>query len=83
MYYKYYIGVFMTTSIRLPEELEKKLTALSTLTGKTKSSFIIEALNDYIDDMEDYYVVAQRMRNYDPTENISLEKLKALYDVED
>jgi predicted DNA-binding protein len=73
----------MTTSVRLPEDLEKKLKALSALTGKKKSSFIIEALTDYLDDMGDYYSVAERMKNYDPTENVSLQKLKDLYDVED
>jgi predicted DNA-binding protein len=73
----------MVTSIRLPDDLEKKLTALSTLTGKKKSTVIIEALVEYIEDLEDYLTVAERLRDYDPTESISLDKLKAEYEVED
>ena len=65
----------MVTSIRLPEDLDKKLTALSTLTGKKKSHFIIEALTGYIEDLEDYYIVAERMRDYDSTESVPLDKL--------
>ncbi|MBP6218639.1 MAG: ribbon-helix-helix protein, CopG family [Oligoflexales bacterium] len=73
----------MTTSVRLPEELEKKLMVLCAMTGRKKSSFIIEALTEHIQDLEDYYVVAQRMQDYDPTESVSLEDLKGLYEVED
>lgn len=72
----------MITSIRLPKELEKKLIALSTITGKKKSSFIVEALTEYLEDLEDYYVVSERMREYDPTESVSLDEIRILYGVE-
>ena len=42
----------MITSVRLPEEIEKKLEMLVEMTGKKKSSFIIEALRDHLDDLE-------------------------------
>ena len=73
----------MITSIRLPDDLEKKLTAFSKITGKKKSSFILEALREYLEELEDYYVVTERMRDYDPTESVSLEELKNTYGVED
>ena len=68
----------MTTSIRLPEELEKKLTALSKITGKKKSSLIIEALTEYMNDLDDYYAVSKRMQDYDSAESLSLHDIKAL-----
>ena len=73
----------MTTSVRLPEELEKKLTAICSVTGRKKSSFIIEALAEHIQDLEDYYIVAKRMQDYDKTESVSFEYLKGLYEMED
>ena len=73
----------MITSIRLPDNLEKRLAKLAKMTGKKKSSFIIEALTEYLADLEDYSIVAKRMQEYDPTENVSLNELKALYDLED
>jgi len=36
------------TSVRLPQELEKKLEELSTREGKNKSTLIKEALEEYI-----------------------------------
>jgi RHH-type rel operon transcriptional repressor/antitoxin RelB len=73
----------MSTSIRLPKDLELKLSALVKVTGKTKSRFIIEALTEHIADLEDYLVAAKRMRDYDPSESVSLKDLKARYEMED
>ena len=73
----------MITSVRLPEEIEKKLEMLVEITGKKKSSFIIEALRDHLDDLEDYYIAADRFRNYDETECVTLAEMKKLYDMED
>ena len=62
-------------SIRLPEEMEKRINNLAKSTQRSKSFFIKEALNNYLEDMEDYYEALKR--DTDPEQNlISLEELK-------
>jgi len=62
-------------SIRLPEEMEARITRLAESTQRSKSFFVKEALNNYLEDMEDYYDVLKRQN--DPTRNlISLDELE-------
>ena len=62
-------------SIRLPEEMEARINNLAKSTQRSKSFFIKEALNNYLEDMEDYYEALKR--DNDPEQNlISLEELK-------
>ena len=48
-------------AIRLPAEIEKRLDALAKATGRTKTFYAREAICEYLDDLEDYYVAEQRM----------------------
>jgi len=48
----------MPISIRLPEDIDKRLDFLARQTGRTKAFFILEALAGRIDDLEDYYLAA-------------------------
>lgn len=41
-------------SIRLDDALDKRLQRIAAVTGRTKTSFIREAIEQYIEDMEDY-----------------------------
>jgi RHH-type transcriptional regulator, rel operon repressor / antitoxin RelB len=50
---------FMATSIRLPEEIERRLDALAEKTGRTKAFYIREMILSHIDEMEDYYLAAE------------------------
>jgi len=62
-------------SIRLPAEMEARITKLAKSTQRPKSFFVKEALSNYLEDMEDYYEVLKRQN--DPTRNlISLEELE-------
>lgn len=49
-------------AIRLPEPLEERLGALATETGRTKTALAREAIVEYIDDLEDYYLAEARAR---------------------
>lgn len=54
------------TAVRLPDELNERLRALAKRTGRTASYYMREALEEYIDDMEDIYLAEQalqRLRN--------------------
>jgi len=50
----------MPTSIRLPDDIEKRLEILAHQTGRTKAFYIREMILEKIDDMEDYYLAAHR-----------------------
>ncbi len=55
----------MPTSVRLPEEIEKRLTVLAAETGRSKAFYIREAITEYIEDLEDVYLaekVLERVR---------------------
>lgn len=48
----------MPTSIRLPDDIEKRLDFLAHQTGRTKAFYIREMIMEKIDDIEDYYLAA-------------------------
>ena len=48
----------MPTSIRLPTEVETRLDFLAHQTGRSKSYYLREIIENGIDDMEDYYLAA-------------------------
>ncbi len=48
----------MPTSIRLPEDIERRLDFLASQTGRTKAFYIREMILEKIDDIEDYYLAA-------------------------
>jgi RHH-type transcriptional regulator, rel operon repressor / antitoxin RelB len=49
-------------TIRLPEEIEQRLEALAQETGLTKTTLAREAILEYIDDLEDFYLAEARAR---------------------
>lgn len=49
-------------AIRLPESIEERLNQLATETGRTKTALAREAIAEYIDDLEDYYLAEARAR---------------------
>lgn len=48
----------MTTSIRLAPQTEQRLDDLAAHTGRTKSYYLREIIEQGIEDMEDYYLAA-------------------------
>jgi len=51
----------MPTSVRLPEDAEKRLDALAESTGRTKAFYIREAILEYLEDMEDIFIAEKRL----------------------
>jgi RHH-type rel operon transcriptional repressor/antitoxin RelB len=51
----------MTYSIRLPDEIEKRLKNLSVKTGRKKSFYVKEAILEHLDDIEDIYLAEKRL----------------------
>ena len=72
-------------SIRLDEQLDARLERLARLTGRSKSFYVRQAIEDQIEDLEDLYLaqrVAQRVT--DGRERlIPLEDLEREFGVDD
>jgi len=60
------------TAVRLDEATEKRLDLLARKTGRTKSFYLRKALQQHLDDMEDYYLG-----------NLALENTKRVYSKEE
>jgi RHH-type rel operon transcriptional repressor/antitoxin RelB len=71
-------------AIRLPEEIEKRLDALSKATGRTKTFYAREAIVEHLDDLEDIYLAEQRLADLRAgrSTTISLEEVMKSYGLE-
>ena len=49
------------TSLRLPDDIGKRLTELAKRTGRSKTYYILEAIREHLDDLEDIYIAEQRL----------------------
>lgn len=51
----------MAISIRLPSDVEARLQNLATLTGRSKTFYVTEAIVEHLDDLEDLYLAERRL----------------------
>ncbi|MGL5040265.1 MAG: type II toxin-antitoxin system RelB family antitoxin [Aeromonas sp.] len=65
-------------AIRLPSEIEDRLTHLAQETGRTKTYYAREAILTHLEDLEDYYLAERVMEKVRKGE----ERLLSLDDVE-
>ena len=49
----------MPMSLRLPADVESRLDALSTLTGRSKTFYAVQAIREHIDDLEDAHLSSE------------------------
>jgi len=70
-------------ALRLPQEIETRLTALAHRTGRSKSYYAKEAILAYLEDLEDYYLAEERMKTAHETKSIPLAELVSRYGLED
>lgn len=50
-------------TVRLPDELNKRLDQLAEETGRPKSFYVREALSEYLEDLEDTYIAEKRLED--------------------
>lgn len=50
-------------SLRLNKELETRLDHLAQITGRTKTFYIRQLIEDHIDELEDRYIAESRLEN--------------------
>ena len=72
-------------AIRLPEEIENRLDALSKATGRTKSYYVREAILEHLDDLEDIYLAERELAEIRAgrSNTVSLEDLMKRYGMVD
>ena len=71
-------------ALRLPEEVSQRLTRLADLTGRSKTFYMIEAIKEHLDDIEDLYLAEQRLidERGGKTEAVPLEEVMKRYGME-
>jgi RHH-type transcriptional regulator, rel operon repressor / antitoxin RelB len=47
-------------SLRLPDEIKDRLDRLAKLTGRSKTFYMVEAISEKLEDLEDLYLAEQR-----------------------
>jgi len=72
-------------SLRLPDELSARLDALAKKTGRIKSFYMIEAIEEKLADLEDWYEAERRMVEHRAgrTKSISQAEMEREFGLED
>lgn len=75
----------MAVSIRLPEDVSSRLQNLAQLTGRSKTFYMIEAIREHLDDLEDIYLAEKRLEDIRAgrTQTVPLEDVMRKYGLED
>ena len=50
-----------SVALRLPDEVSQRLKRLADLTGRSRTFYMIEAIREHLDDLEDLYLAEQRL----------------------
>ena len=71
-------------SLRLPEDVASRLERLAELTGRSKTFYMIEAIREHLDDLEDLYLSEQRLiaNRAGKSQSIALEDVMKRYGLE-
>ena len=50
-----------SVSLRLPDEVSERLANIAALTGRSKTFYMVEAIQEHLDDLEDLYLAEQTL----------------------
>ena len=48
-------------SLRLPDDVSQRLQHLAQVTGRSKTYYMLEAIREHLDELEDLYLAEQRL----------------------
>lgn len=73
-----------SVSVRLPDDVSERLHRLAKLTGRTKTYYMIEAIRDHLDDLEDLYYAELELEavHSGKSRTVPLEKVMKRYGME-
>ena len=71
-------------SLRLPDDVSRRLQQLADRTGRSKTFYMIEAIQEHLDDLEDLYLAEQRLIDLraGKSETVPLEEVMKRYGVD-
>ena len=71
-------------ALRLPDEVAQRLSRLADRTGRSKTFYMIEAIREHLDDLEDLYLAEQRLIDIQAgkSQTVPLEEVLELYGLE-
>jgi RHH-type transcriptional regulator, rel operon repressor / antitoxin RelB len=71
-------------SLRLPDDVSERLQKLADRTGRSKTYYMLEAINEHLEDLEDLHLAEQRLRSVRSgrTETVALEAVMKRYGLE-
>lgn len=74
----------ISVSLRLPDEVSQRLERLAELTGRSKTDYMLEAISEHLDDLEDLYLAEQRLIDHraGKTQAVALEDVMKRYGLE-
>jgi RHH-type rel operon transcriptional repressor/antitoxin RelB len=67
-------------AVRIPDEMETRLEALAKLTGRPKSFYVREALQEHLDEIEETYTALYRLEH--PAKRWTLDELEQRLDLQ-
>ncbi|MBC3942106.1 TraY domain-containing protein [Sphingomonas albertensis] len=70
-------------AVRLSEQTEGRLEALAARTGRSKTFYAQAAIEAHLDDLEDFYLAEDRLRDFREGDAIPLSALKAELGLDD
>jgi RHH-type rel operon transcriptional repressor/antitoxin RelB len=70
-------------AVRLPREIETRLERLARKTGRSKSHYAREAIVEYLEDLEDFYLAEERVKRFRDAGSIPLDDLIRRHGVAD
>jgi len=51
-------------NVRIDDELDSRLDALAKRTGRTKSFYVVEAIKEFLEDQEDYFLAKDSIAEF-------------------
>ena len=70
-------------AVRLDAQTEARLERMAALTGRTKTFYARAAIEAHLDDLEDFYLADERLRDFRSEDAIPLAQLKAELGLDD
>jgi RHH-type rel operon transcriptional repressor/antitoxin RelB len=60
-------------NVRLDEDLDRRLEELAARTGRTKAFYASEAIEEFLDDHEDYYLAKDALAEFRDSDETSID----------
>ena len=72
-------------SLRLPDDVSRRLQRLAERTGRSKTFYMLEAIQEHLDDLEDLYIAEQRLVDLraGKSETVPLDEVMKRYGMDD